>query len=783
MRALPVEVPVACPADRVQTGLLLAAFVTGATSFVYEIGWVRLLNQALGTTVHSFELMLSAFIFGLACGGLWVRRRNACIADSIAATGHAQVWMGIAALLSLPLFTQSFHWVGWMMEALARNSPGYDLFSFGSAGVALLVMFPAAFFAGMTLPLMTIALLRRGFGESSIGKIYAANTLGAIVGVFLTMQVLIPLIGVRLSVTLAALGDLVLGLLLLRFLVAIPRRGSYAISGGIAVLVLVASLQFGRPDPGAQVAGVFRTGVVSIPARQVRFLRDGKTATVGVYIQGSGVAIIATNGKPDAGIQVQLGKTASDDEITMRMAAALPLGLHPHPRDVAIIGWGSGLSTDTFLASPLPQSVNTIEIERAMYDGARLFGRPVARAYSDSRSHPYFDDARTYFSTGNRKFDVILSEPSNPWVNGVASLFTKEFYRFLRRHLQPDGLLVQWLQSYEINDRLLSTMVAALIQVFPNVEVYMTNSGDLLFVSSGEPLRGLDMKALASEPLHSELVRLGLAGAGDYAVRRIGSRQVLEAFARYTGAQAHSDFYPVVALNAPRARFMGESSHLLQALVTNGMPVLDILENRIPPAAGTVTDVPQSTFAWQHWLARDIALALKSGDIGSLQHRDADAAYHVRSLLSMRKALSADDMVTWYADVSSLAGNTIGMLPSGDLVGVWIDPAWVVRDVSLPIPAPAVLSAFDAAARRDAMQMRPRALAALERLRQDPQAPGVLREQMLVLAMLGAIGEGRLEQVSVLEHTWGGTVPPSNIYGPIRAYLQAWADLPKTSAQ
>lgn len=767
------------PARRAQTWLLVAAFVTGATSFVYEIGWVRLLNQALGTTVHSFELMLSAFIFGLAFGGLWVRRRSARIIDPVATTGHAQIWMGIAALLSLPLFTQSFHWVQWMMGALARNESGYTLFSLGSVTIALLVMFPAAFFAGMTLPLMTVSLLRRGYGESSIGRIYAANTLGAIVGVFLTMQVLIPLIGVRLAITLAAFGDLVLGLLLLRFLVEIPRRWGYALSATVGLLAVVVSLQLGRPDPGAQVAGVFRTGIASIPDQQVKFLRDGKTATVGVFIQANGVAVIATNGKPDAGIQVQAGQPVSLDEVTMRMAAALPLGMHPHPRDVAIIGWGSGLSTDTFLASPVPQSVNTVEIERAMYDGARLFGSHSARGYTDPRSHPHFDDARTYFSTGNRKYDVILSEPSNPWVSGVASLFTKEFYLFLRRHLKLDGLLVQWLQSYEINDHLLGSMIAALTEVFPQVDVYLTNSSDLLFVSSGQPLRLLDARALGIEPLHSELARLGLVNTGDYSVRRIGSRRVLQAFVRYTDAQPHSDFYPTVSLNGPRSRYMGETSALLQMLVSNGMPVLDILEGRAPPGADEVTDVPQSTFAQAHGMARDIAVALKSGDTTALQHRDADLATSVQSLLSMRNGMGKDDIGVWYTDVSALAAETIGALPSADLVGVWTKPTWSAQEASLPLPAHAVLSAFDAAARRDVGQLRSRALVALEQLDHDTKVPNALREQMLVLAMLGAIGEHRPEQVPILERTLGDRIPPSMRYGPIRAYLMAWVDEPK----
>lgn len=763
-------------ADRFQFWILGAAGVTGATSFVYEVGWVRLLNQALGTTVHSFELMLAAFIAGLAFGGLRVRQRATRNGDPVVATGMAQVFMGIAALLSVPLFTLTFHWVEWMMGALARNDAGYVLFSLGSAAIAMAIMFPAAFFAGMTVPLMTVALLRRGRGESSIGRVYAANTLGAIVGVFATLHLLIPGIGVALSVMLAAFADLLLGLVLLRYSAPQENRRRWMLAGACGAAATLASLHWGRLDPGEQVGGVYRSGVAGIAARNVKFLRDGKTATVGVFTQGNGVAIIATNGKPDAGIQVVPGQPASYDESTMRMEAALPLAMHPHPAQVALIGWGSGMCTATFLGSPIPVSVDTIEIERSMYDGARLFGPAVERAYTDPRSHPRFDDARTWFSTGRRQFDVVASEPSNPWVSGVASLFTSQFYGLVHRHLRAGGILSQWIQSYELDDRLLATMVAALTGEFRHVDVYVTNASDLMFIASDKPLPALDLGRLQAEPLRSELAYTGLQTRADYAIRRIGSERVLRAFVAYARATPHSDFYPIVSLEGPRARFANRSSALLQMLVSNGMPVLDVLEQRTPPGADEVTDSPNSSIVQIHGVARDIVAALRSGVVDPhLQRLDADAADHVRVLLHLRRPLGPSDLRSWYSDVSALAGDTIGALPAGDLKGVWIDPIWFDRSMPSDAPAAAVMAAFDAAARRDVARFRPTALAALGQLRSEP-APDVLREQMLVLAMLGAIGEGRPGDVRALQDTWGRTIPPSDGYGPIRGYLQAWAE-------
>lgn len=763
-------------ADRTARWLLLAAAVTGGTSFVYEVGWVRLLNQALGTTVHSFELMLSAFILGLALGGWWVRQRSARIEDAVAATGHAQVWMGIAALLSLPMFTQSFSWVAWMMNALARNDAGYDLFNIGSAIIAMGVMLPAAFFAGMTLPLITMALLRKGQGEVSIGRVYAANTLGAIAGVFLTLHILIPTIGVVLSVTLAAAGDLLLGLLLLRYLADVRRWIGYAVSAACGVLALVVSLHYGQPDARMQVAGVFRTGRATVPGERIAFLRDGKTATVSVLAFGQLVGVISTNGKPDASVQLIAGAPPTPDEVTMRMAAALPLAMLSDPHDVAVIGWGSGMTTATLLGSPVPKEVTTIEIERAMYDGARLLGSKVAAGYTDPRSWPRFDDARTYFATGNRQFDVVISEPSNPWVSGVASLFTKEFYGLVRRHLRPGGIMVQWIQSYEIDDRLLATMAAALIQAFPHVDVYITNRADLMFVASDRPLPAVDMSRLA--PIAAPLSSVSIRDTADIRVRRIGSERVLRAFANYVGVTPHSDYYPTVSLQGPRARFIGATSNDLQQLVLNGLPVLDILDARQPPDPSRLVDNPDSLFADASLRAWEIAKALRGDDDGVLQMHAPAMADRVRALQQWRGVADPSAATTWFADVSFFAGGTIGLLPAESLHGVWIDPAWIHSDTNLPPPAKAVLAAFDAAARRDVTTLRPRAEAALQALRADPAAPDKLREQMLVLAMLGAIGQGHPHDVAALEQTWGGTIAPSDAYMPVRIFLRAWVDLP-----
>lgn len=760
--------------------MLAAACITGASSFVYEIGWVRLLNQALGTTVHSFELMLSAFILGLAFGGLWIRKRSSRIADPVAYAGYAQVFMGIAALISIPIFSQSFRWVGAMVEALPKTDGGYTLYTLGSGGIALMVMFPAAFFAGMTLPLFTMALLRRQCGEASIGRVYAANTLGAIIGVMLAVHVLIPTLGLRLAVTLGAVADIILGVVLLRMYSANVSRKGYGLAVAASVVVIAGSLVGGQLDPRSMASGVFRHGQASLDETvEIYYFRDGKTATIAVTGEGSNASIV-TNGKPDASLQMIDGLPPTPDEITMLMAGSLPLAIHPDPKDIAIIGWGSGLTTHTLLGTDGPRIVETIEIERAMYDGARLFGERVSRAYDDPRSVIHIDDARTYFSTGKKSYDVIVSEPSNPWVSGVSSLFTQQFYAFLRGHLNEGGILIQWLQSYELDDQLLATMLSALREEFPHIDVYITNSADLLFVSSQQPLPRLDIARMGDGALARELARVGLASEADYAVRRIGSQDLLSAVVLMNGAKPHSDFYPVLSLEGPRARFMNSNAWGLNALLVMGMPVLELTDGRRPvPAATPVVYDVESHGAQLHWSAVAIRDALARGEDRALGFVDEDLLAPTRRLRELSSSGQAGSK-EWMSALAEVAEASVGRLAPEDLEGLWISPVWIDAD-ALSGAAAHVLSAYDAVARRDAEGMSRSGIDALEALGED--APQQLKEHMLMAALLGACMVDGKEGLLGVERQYGARVPPVNNYGFSRSFLLAWVDLPGSTCQ
>lgn len=753
---------------RLLPALLAATFLSSAASFAYELGWVRMLNQALGSSLHSFELMLASFIFGLALGGLWVRRVGDRIVDLVRYAGFVQVLMGLCAMLSVALLGHAYHWVPTILQALGRTDAGYALYNVATAGVAILIMAPAAFFAGMTLPLFTAALLRRGAGERAVGQVYAANTLGAILGVMLAAHVLMPALGVGITLLLAGGLDLVIGLALLRMLSPARWAPSVAVAAGLGALVLGGMLRWGLPDPLLQASGVFRTGRIQLADRELMFYKDGATASISVIRQGS-TLVIATNGKPDAGV-TDLGKEAGADEITMLMLGALPLAVHPKPDDVAVIGWGSGISTHTLLGSPAPKRVDTIEIERAMWEGASMFATHNARAYLDLRSHVHFEDAREFFARGQRRYDVVVSEPSNPWVSGVASLFTHEFYRGVKRSLKPGGVLVQWVHSYELSDPLLAEMIAALLQEFPNSELYYTNATDLIVLAPLDRLQPPGDEPWRSPTLAAELRRVGLASPVDMAVRRIGGPAMLRTYVRMMDAQPHSDFFPTVSLLAPRQRFRNSRADLLQRLTSLGLPVLPVLDCR--PVWASAEPI-RLTSEQPMLLARQQAVwaVERFSGRGLGQTRGAGLTRITDALRLQRlpgTPLDADSLMIYLANI---AQETLAHLPAAEQRVLWDPDAWRKAQPSLPSGALTLLTLYDAVARQD----WPTAERASEDFLADKvePTPAGVKEQALVLGMLAGLAQGEKDAVQTRETRWGKAVPMSAL-ADTRRFLLAW---------
>lgn len=668
--------------------ILLVAGLTGAASFVYEITWIRMLSLALGTTIHSFELMLASFILGIALGGLWLKNRADKLVSPLATAGWVQVWMGIAALASMFVYANAFEWVGWLMRVIVRSVEGYGLFNVASAAISLLVMFPAAFFAGMTLPLLTLALLRQGHGEKAIGQAYAFNTVGAILGVLAAVHLLMPVLGLKYALLSAAVLDIALGLVLLaRFASrATPRRvPAMPLAAALSGVAVLASAAFVTFDPAVLSSSVYRTGAVSLSSEAKSiFYKDGKTATVSVFEIGVGdwkKRMIATNGKVDAGLVYNDGNSATQDEATMMLLAAIPLSMKDRYDRVGVIGFGSGMTTHALMGHSAVRSVDTVEIEPAMVEGARLLGSRVQRAFDDPRSHVVIDDAKAYFASVPKKYDLIISEPSNPWVGGTASLFSTEFYQYVPRQLNEGGLFVQWLQLYEITPELVNSVLSAMLLNFKDVHAYLANGSDLILVASPKgnvPPMG---EAIFQQPLlAADLARIGISDLRGLQDTMVMNRVGLDGYLTLYPHQVNSDMFPVLKLQAPRARFQNVRVDDFNALGEAPWPLIRHFGGpvaRTAPPAPTPRHLPLATIEKNSEANQIFATLVDRG-----QWRPGSAGVSSDLGLEALRGLATACELGAYPErdarmIFALAGDTVPNLDPDRLQRMWGKPEWV----------------------------------------------------------------------------------------------------------
>ena len=593
------------PPSALVTLLLVVAFGTGLSSFMYEIGWIRLLSLIIGSATHSFEVMLSAFVLGLALGGVWVRRRMDAFRSPELVLGLVQVVMGIAAVATLPLYRLAVQTMGWLLAPDEHTESMWLAFNLLRYLLCLLIMLPATFCAGMTLPLITHVLLRRGQPEGIIGRVYGVNTLGAIAGAVAAGLLLMPLIGLKRVIVAGAAIDAVLGILLIRWaarapepLPGIPRTLRTAALG--SALALAFGLFVVRLDPMVLTATVFRHGRTHLgPDFDLLSYVDGRTASVTVIEQKSrpGYRIIYTNGKPDASVVVdrypagrdpEIGPDLAGDEPNQVLVGMIPLLARRGATDAALIGFGSGVTAHVLLASPHLRRLDTVEIEPEMVRGSRHFYPVNRRAYDDPRSHIHFDDAKAFFAGAAQRYDVIVSEPTNPWVSGVASLFTVEFYVEVKRYLKPGGILAQWIQGYELSDELLLTVLAALDREFADYQIYRVGDSDWVILASADrEIAPLDAAALAWPDLAADLDLLGIRDIGQLDTLLVANRRLLHPFLE--GKPANSDAHPLLDTGAEHARFLRSSSGLLHSLRWTPAPLLEALggvRRRPYPIAG-----------------------------------------------------------------------------------------------------------------------------------------------------------------------------------------------------
>jgi len=564
------EIAAALPHDRLTRIVLGVAFATGLSSFLYEIGWIRYLALLLGSSTHAFDLMIGAFVFGLALGARTIHRhppRNALRALLV-----AQAAMSACAVVPILLYRPLFGASDALNRILMRTVEAWPFHAFTQFLFAAAVMIPAAFFAGMTLPLATRLLCERHRDESFTGRVYAWNTFGAILGAAAGSLLLMPLVGLTRLVAIGGAIDLALALALLPWILEgrlLPRLGALVAAG------LVAACWFLEPDDHILVAGAYRGRRVIAETAKVHRM-DGRTATVSIQEIGTLVSV-RTNGKPDASLdRAQPRDARLSDELTQNLAAWIARVYAHGPWEGALIGLGSGMTAHRMLGDPRATHLDGIEIEKAMWEQSRFFLPFNRRTFDDPRYAMHFLDARIFFATRREPYDLIVSEPSNPWVAGVSSLFTREFYREVRAHLSKGGVFVQWIHTYEFEDALLLSILAALSEEFPHLRLhFVPSTQDMVIVAGLSPLRADDANLRNPED-SLELSRFRMKAEDVSTGTLLWTEATIGRLV--AGREPNSEFRPIVDGRAEQAFYAKKHSRLVPRTYGHALFPQEILE-------------------------------------------------------------------------------------------------------------------------------------------------------------------------------------------------------------
>jgi spermidine synthase len=467
----------------------LAAVVLGLTGFsslVFEIVWTRVLALIIGPTTYAFAATLATLILGLAVGaaiGSWIAsrspHRSAWLGFALAYAAAAAAWTSSIAGDSLPRY---------IANEIAQ-SPGFlrEIHTRGAMFVAALILPTAAGFgAAFPLALATVAGDARE-AVKRLGLAYAVNTIGAVAGSLAAGFVLISMLGLQHTLELVS-ALLILTALIVLAWATLGRTGQ--IVNGTALVLAVVALAWSPPWDRALLASGLYLYAPYVPkdvalepllkAGSILYYKEGAAATVSVK-RLTGTLSLAIDGKVDA--------SNRSDMLTQKLVAHLPLLIHGNPREVAIIGLGSGVTLASALTHPIAHA-DVVELVPEVVEASKLFEVENRRALADSRTRLIVGDGRSHLMLSKRQYDVIISEPSNPWIAGVAALFTREFFEATRERLAPGGILCQWAHTYNISDRDLRSIAATFTSVFPDTTVWLIGESDILFVASTSPIDG-----------------------------------------------------------------------------------------------------------------------------------------------------------------------------------------------------------------------------------------------------------------------------------------------------
>jgi spermidine synthase len=512
----------------------VAIGLSGSCALSAEVIWTRLLSLMLGGTVYTFSIILAVFLAGLGIGSSF----GSLLARS---TVRPRLMLGCCQLL----LAGAIAWTAWMV---AKSLPYWPInpslstspwFNFQLDLLRCLwAVLPAAILWGASFPLALAAVATPGQDPGRlVGGIYAANTVGAIVGAGASSLFLIALAGTqqsqRLLIGLSALAGVLMLAPFLWPLGAGPlspakSRGLAArIAGAVAVLeVVVAGAALlawtVAPTPWELVAYGRKVPTRTLGASLV-YMGEGMNSSVAVTREGTDTRYFHVSGKVEA-------STDARDMRLQRMLGHLSALVHPEPRSVLVVGCGAGVTAGSFVVHPEVKRIVICEIEPLIPQVvAKEFSKENHNVLKDPRVEVVYDDARHYILTTDEKFDIITSDPIHPWVKGAATLYTKEYFELCKRHLKPGGLVTQWVPLYESDVPTVKSEIATFMDAFPNGTIWSNdadgNGYDIVLLGQARPTR-IDVDELQQRWQHSQVAE---------SLKEVGFDKPVDLLATYGG--------------------------------------------------------------------------------------------------------------------------------------------------------------------------------------------------------------------------------------------------------
>ncbi len=441
--------------------IYLTVALSGASALGAEVVWTRLLGLMLGATVYTFSIILAIFLVGLGIGSTV----GSIISRSLrarAALGYSQLLL--AAAIAWTAFTLARSLPYWPINPLLSHDPWFT-FQIDIVRV-IWAIFPATLLWGASFPLALAAAATKDDDPGRlVGGIYAANTAGAIAGALAFSVILIPHIGTqnceRVLIAIAAVSALI---------VLAPYVWKHRLKFGAAFLI---ASMFGAgylvaytPEIPPSLIAYGRRFLLNLHTSEILYVGEGLNSSIAISRYNDGAIQFHVSGKVEA----------STEMYDMRLQRALGhlAGLvHSDPHSVLIVGFGAGVTAGSFVTYPSIQKIVICEMEPLVPPAATKYFDPqnydVAR---DKRTTIVYDDARHFVLTTRDKFDIITSDPIHPWVKGSATLYSKEYFQMVKDHLNPGGVVTQWVPLYESDEATVKSEIATFLDVFPGGTVW-----------------------------------------------------------------------------------------------------------------------------------------------------------------------------------------------------------------------------------------------------------------------------------------------------------------------